>query len=261
MSSSSEQSFKTKLDKAVAGHYYIHVFRKDGKLKTSHIKLSGYSQMFVKDPEFMYVFSLRHAGKFQDLLEYMTSLNFAETDVRTYLKDAYTASNYTSLVADINAELSSIPSVKKEPKREVSLSEIINLKPLLDGVRSGKAIVAAEEMPVPSTPKNTRSKTDLKSRLDALEEDKVLDITSFDVAKGTGIKTGKRTVKGTRRPLAATGDLNRVVFDFDKSADVAIAALQAMGMTETAAKAALSNVQSSKVSSLSKIAISPRLAK
>lgn len=260
MSSASEQSFKTKLDKAVAGHYYIHVFRKDGKLKTSHIKLSGYSQMFVKDPEFMYVFSLRHAGKFQDLLEYMTSLSFADADVRTYLKDAYTAANHTSLLADINAELAAIPVVKKEPKREVSLTEIINLKPLLDTVRSGKA-APTEEMPAPSTPKNTRNKTDLKSRLDALEEDKVLDITNFDAAKGTGIKTGKRTVKGTRRPLAATGDLNRVVFDFDKSVDVAVAALQAMGMSETAAKAAMTAAQSSKSASLSKIAISPRLAK
>lgn len=259
MSSASEQSFKTKLDKAVAGHYYIHVFRKDGKLKTSHIKLSGYRQMFVKDPEFMYVFSLRHAGKFQDLLEHMTSLNFAEADVRTYLKDAYTATNYEAMTRDIEAELASIPVVKKEPRREVSLNEIIGLKPLLDSVRSKAA--PTEDMPAPSTPKNTRNKTDLKSRLDALEEDKVLDITNFDITKGTGIKTGKRTVKGTRRPLAASGDLNRVVFDFEKSTDVAIAALQAMGMSETAAKNAMAGAQSTKAASLSKIAISPRLAK
>jgi hypothetical protein len=258
MSSASEQSFKTKLDKAVEGHYYIHVFRKDGKLKTSHIKLSGYRQMFVKDPEFMYVFSLRHAGKSADLLEHMTNLGFAEADVRTYLKDSYTASNYVSLEADIQAELGLVPSVKKEPKRAVSLSEIIGLKPLLDTVRSSAPKTGADDMPAPSTPKNPRNKTDLKSRLDGLEEDKVLDISGFDTTKGKGIKTTKRTIKGTRRALAATGDLNRVVFDFEKSVDVAIAALVSMGMTETQAKNAMTSAQKAKPASLAKIAISPR---
>ncbi len=258
MSSTSEQSFKSKVDKAVEGHFYIHVFRKDGKLKTSHIKLSGYRQMFVKDPEFTYVHSLRHAGKVADLLEHMTNLGFVESDVRTYLKDSYTATNYVSLEGDIHAELGLIPSVKKEPKRAVSLAEIIGLKPLLDATRSSTVKAASDDMPAPSTPKNPRNKADLKSRLDGLEEDKVLDISGFDTTKGKGIKTTKRTVKGTRRALAASGDLNRVVFDFEKSVDVAISALMSMGMTENQAKNAMTSAQKAKPASLAKIAISPR---
>jgi hypothetical protein len=258
MSGSNEQSIGTKIQKAADGHYYIHVFRKDGSLKTSHIKLTGFKQMFEKDPEFMYVFSLRHAGKASDLLEYMTRLGFAESDVRTYMQDSYTAANATSMSANISTELNSIPVVKKESKRKVSLDEIIALKPHLDSLRSVKA--APEEMPAPSTPKATasRSKTDLKSRLDALDEGKVLDITHYDASKNNGIKTSKRTVKGSRRPLAASGDLNRVVFDFEKSVDVALAALVSMGMTETQAKHAMSAAQVSKPASLAKIAISPR---
>jgi hypothetical protein len=258
MGASNEQVFKNKIDKAVTGHYYIHVFRKDGKLKTSHIKLSGYRQMFVKDPEFMYVYTLRHAGRQPELLEYLTEMGFADADVRTYLRDSYTAASQATLAAEIEAELAAIPVVKKEEKKSVSLNYIISLKPLLEGARTAATKTASgDDIPAPSTPKQ-RARTDLKSRLDALEEDKVIDISHYDAVKNNGIKTGKRTVKGTRRPLAATGDLHRVVFDFEKSVDVAVAALQAMGMTPEAAKAAMMSASASKPADLGRFAVSPR---
>jgi len=262
MSGSSEQSFKSKVEKAAEGHYYIHVFRKDGKLRTSHIKLSGYRQMFVKDPEFIYAYSLRHAGRMPELVEYMTSLGFEDSAVRTYLQDAYNASNADRMAGDIHAELSSVPVVRKEVKKTMSLDEIISLKPLLDAARvSASGAKTADEIPAPSTPKatTTRSRTDLKSRVDALEEDKVLDISHYDSVRNNGIKTVKRTVKGVRRPLAASGNLSRVVFDFGRDVEIAVAALVSMGMTNEAARSSMTAAQSVKSGGdLSKVAISPR---
>lgn len=256
MTSSAEVVFGNKIAKASAGHYYIHVFKKDEVLKTSHIKLSGYLQMFEKNPAFMYVYSLRHAGVESDLLEYMTKSGFSETDVRSQLKDSYTSSNYTLKQREISAEIANLPVVKKDEKKSVSLRYIMSLKEVLDNTKNVKR-VADDAVAAPSTPKS-RSKTDLDSRLDALPEDKVLDITHYDSATGGGIKTGKRTVKGTRRPLAVSGKLNRVVYDFAKGPDAAIAGLISMGMSQDSARAAVNAAVASKTADLSRVAISPR---
>jgi hypothetical protein len=245
MSSSRVEALQTKIQKASEGHYYIHVSRKDGKIKTSHIKLSGCDQMFKKDPAFMYVSSLRHAGCSTDLIEYLVDNGCDDAQVRGYLADAYTATNVHHRNAEITAEINGMPSVKKEKKDVVALGDIAKLRSVLEGfkVASGKT---KEEEPKMVTPKVRTSRTDLASRLSGLEEDKVLDISNFDTNKNTGVKTTKRTTKGSRRPLAATGDLNKVVFDFNKSTDVAVAALVSMGFTVEKATSVMDAAQVSK---------------
>jgi ribosomal protein L7/L12 len=261
MTSSAEDVFKNKITKADAGHYYIHVFKKDGAIKTSHIKLSGYKQMFEKNPQFMYVYSLRHAGVETDLVEYLTKSGFTNSDeLRTLLRDSYTSLNASMMTNQIETEIAHIPVTKKDDKKKsVSLQYIISLKEVLDNTKSQVKRAAVDDAPAaPSTPK-TRSKADLDSRLDDLPEDKVLDITHYDPITDIGIKTAKRTVKGSRRPLAAAGKMSRIVCDFSKKgADNAEKALVSLGMTKDAARNAVSAAQSSKTASLSRIAISPR---
>jgi hypothetical protein len=261
MTSSAEDVFKNKITKADAGHYYIHVFKKDGAIKTSHIKLSGYKQMLEKNPQFMYVYSLRHAGVESDLVEYLTKSGFTNSDeLRTLLRDSYTSANVAMMHGNIEQEIAGIPVTKKDDKKKsVSLEYIISLKEVLDNTKSQIKRTAADDAPAaPSTPKN-RGKADLDSRLDDLTEDKVLDITHYDPITDIGIKTSKRTIKGSRRPLAVSGKLSRVVCDFSKKgAENAEKALVSLGLTKDAARSAINAAQSSKTASLSRIAISPR---
>ena len=254
---SAEAVFMSKIDKANNGHYYIHVSKKGDVFKTSHIKLSGYRQMFEKTPDFMYVYTLRHAGLKEDLMGYLTKAGFPEDEIRKVLSnDSYTGTNFVGKQRQIDLELANVPVVKKDEKKSISLNYIISLKEVLDKTKITKQ-AADDACAAPSTPKS-RVKNDLKSRLDGLSEDKVLDITSFDAATNGGIKTAKRTVKGTRRPLAASGDLNRVVYDYAKGNEVAEKALVFLGMTEAAARNAVKAAMNNKTASLSRVAISPR---
>lgn len=256
MSTPRAQALKSKIDKASEGHYYIHVFKKDGKMKTSHIKLSGYQQMFKKDPAFMYVRSLRHAGVDNDVLEYMVDNGFDNTQVRSYLRDSYSAENFEALQLEIDSELASIPHVEKEKKEAISLDRIISVKHMLESVKATAG--ESNEIPAATTPKLRANKGDLKSRLTALEDGMVLDITHFDLLKKTGIKTTKRTSKGTRRPLSSSGLLERIVYNFGKGPEVAIHALISMGMSSDEASAAYSAATTTKTADLSKVAIGAR---
>jgi hypothetical protein len=250
------QALKSKIDKACEGHYYIHVFKKDGKMKTSHIKLSGYNQMFKKDPAFMYVRSLRHAGVDNDIIEYLVDNGFDNSQSRAYLRDSYNAETYESHQSEIDAELDAIPRVEKEKKEAVSLDRIISVKHMLESVKA--AAGESNEIPAVATPKLRGTKVDLKSRLTALDDGMVLDITHFDLLKKTGIKTTKRTSKGTRRPLASSGLLERIVYNFAKGPEVAIHALVSMGMTTDEASAAYSAATTTKTADLSKVAVPGR---
>lgn len=255
MSSPRVQALKSSIEKAAAGHYYIHIFKKDGKLKRSHIKLSGFDLMFKKDPTFLYVRSLRHAGRAEDLLEYLSENGFGDdSQNRQFLADSYSAGNCEHYLDAIQAEVDNIPVSKPKKKESMSLADIISKRTVFEGFKVSNLKTEAEA-PQMVTPKVRSSRNDLSSRLASLDDDKVLDITHFDVAKGTGVKTTKRTAKGSRRPLSSSGELNKVVFDFNKGTDIAVAALMSMGYAADVAANILTAAQTVKNGDLSKIAL------
>lgn len=254
MATSTEQVLRNKIEKAVEGHYYIHVFRKDGKLKTSHIKLSGADLMFKKDVTFMYVRSIRHAGRQDDLQEYLKENGVDASQAATVMSDCYTAHNAVAHESEIKAEIDNIPSSNKVKRDPVPLSTIIGMQSLLEGYKAN--MKAKKESPTEySTPKVRNTRNDLKSRLENLEEGKVLDISKYDPSKGTGVKTTKATSKGSRRPICASAELNRVVFDFSLDTNIAINALVSMGYTADRASAIISAAQTTKPVDISKIAV------
>lgn len=254
MATSTEQALRTKIEKAVEGHYYIHVFRKDGKLKTSHIKLSGADLMFKKDVTFMYLRSIRHAGRQDDLTEYLRENGVDSSQISSVMADCYTAHNLAAHEAEVKAEIDNIPASNKVKRDPVSLSTIIGMQSLLEGYKAN--VKAKKESPAEySTPKVRTARNDLKSRLENLEEGKVLDISQFDPAKGTGVKTTKLTSKGSRRPICASTELSRVVFDFSRDTNIAINALVSMGYSAERASAIISAAQTTKPVDITKIAV------
>jgi hypothetical protein len=255
--SAKEQVFSKKVEKASAEHSYIHITKDaTGKFKTSSIKLRGFRQMFERDSHFVYVPALRCAGREELVFEYLTSLSYDEKDVRKYMSDVYSASNCNARLRDIEGEIQSVPTQPKAEKKSVSLDDIIRMRPLLDNVKfvsaKGEETESASELKT----FKAKSKTDLTSRLDSLDADKVLDITGFNPETNTGLSNKKRTTGGSRRPLAAAGLLNRVVFDFNKGTEVAVKALIHLGMSKTASEKAVNEAVSSiKTVSLDKIAV------
>lgn len=256
--SAKEQVFSKKVEKANSEHSYIHITKDaTGKFKSSSIKLRGFRQMFERDSHFVYVPALRCAGREELVLEYLTSLSYDEKDIRKYLTDVYSASNCNARLRDIEGEIQGIPTQPKAEKKNVSLDDIIRMRPLLDNVKFISA--KGEESDSSASELKTfkaKSKADLTSRLDSLDADKVLDITGFNPETNTGLSNKKRTTGGSRRPLAATGLLNRVVFDFNKGTEVAVKALIHLGMSKTASEKAVNEAVSSiKTVSLDKIAV------
>jgi hypothetical protein len=253
--STSQESLQRNIEKARNEHYYIHVTKKGDELKTSHIKLSGCELMFKKNPEFVYAFDLRHAGVPSVLLEYLVSKGVTETQAREFINGSYTATNYMSLVTEIQRELMSIPSSKKEVKKNVSLDYIISMKPHLDTARAANKTETEVEF---TELKKARNKNDLESRLAVLEDEKVIDITHFDSEKKSGIKTIKRTKNGSRRSLSVSGNLSRVVYDFKSGVDAGIKALVYMGFTQDKATKIMNDANTSKVVDLKKCVTSPQ---
>ena len=252
------ESLKSKIEKADEGHYFIHAFKKDGAFKTSHIKLSGAVQMFKKDPAFIYVRGLRHSGHHDELLEFLMENGFEESQVRSYLADAYTAQNYEAYMSEIDTEVANISVSKKEQIREhVPLKRINEIRAALESFKMSAAAPKPKEEPVYTTPKISQAvnRNDLKARLAALEDSKVLDVSHYDALKGTGAKTSNRTSKGTRRPLSSSGELNKVVFDFARDTQIAVNALVNMGYTTDRALQIVDAAQAVKPVDLSGIAV------
>jgi len=251
MAASNKQiQIKNKILKANDGHYYIHVSKKEDKFHCSNIKLSNCYKMFA-DPSFIYVKSLRHAGHYETLFEYFKANGFDENTIRTELSNFYCRENFESLRTVIEAEIAEIPKGKKVEKG-VSLDDIVKLNEEIKGFKMPNP---DDDVPVPRTPRPKTSRKDLKARLDNLEEDKVLDITGFDIAKGTGIKTVRRPLKTTKKFLSSTGELNKIIFDFNKELDIAAAALISLGFSAEVAKNALEAAQITKSIDLGSIAL------
>ena len=249
-----------KIKKADAGHYYISVAKKDGKFRTSQVKLTGAEKMFLKDSNFIYVRSIRHAGNRQDLREYLMAAGFKDSDIDTYLNDCYSPENISRLSKDYHKEVAKIPSVAsptraKSPRPNMSKDEIFSLGKSLEKFKFENK--PRPTSPVPTTPKlSATGKSDLKTRLSGLSEDKVLDISGFNIEKKNGIKTITRPTKvGSKHSVGNTNDLKKIFFDFSKPVENGIAALVSLGFTQERASKVMNAPHNTKWNDLKSIAI------
>jgi hypothetical protein len=252
------RDLKVKVEKADKGHYYIQVQGRDGKFKTSHVKLSGAENMFAKNSDYVYVRPLRHSGSHQDVHDYLVNAGFDEAQVKKYMADSYTAKNFIKMLNEYNREMSKIPQAPPRERLErakISMDYIISCsKPLSDFKleSSNKA-----SSPVPMTPKITAAggKADLKMRLAGLTEDKVLEISNFEAEKKKGLKTINRPTKTTtKHAVGGTNDLKRIFFDFSKPIENGINALVFLGFSQEKAKKIMNDAHS-KHNDLSNIAV------
>lgn len=265
MAATKELHLKNKIEKAAASHSYIHVIKKDGKFHTTSIKLSGCLRMFNKDPDFLYIYSVRHAGHLPDIVDYFVENGFADDDKLTeYLNQHYSAYNFEENRLRIQEEIEEIPKAEKVEIPDVSFTDMKQMKKSLVGVRHifAKAVKGDSSSPptptTPVTPKGKGLKLDTRSRLETLEEGRALDVTGYNVVKGTGIKTIKRTTTGKtlKRPLSSTGDLSKIYFDFSKAGnDVAIAALIHLGFSSENARIAVEAAQVNRSCDISTIVL------
>lgn len=266
MSTSRAQDFKSRIEKATAGHYYIYVSKNNDKFRTSQLRLSGAEKMFEKHPDFIYCSSLRICGSQAVVHDYLVSPpnRFEESQVTNFLKHSYSVSCSPSLKAEMQAEIerdNSSVSRSSLSRGNLTLGSIISLGNAVSENKKNQrvAAAAAPATPKPAAPKATQK--DLKSRVAALPKDKVLDVTGFDATKNTGIKTVNASSRSVKRPLAASekSDLHRVVFDFSKDKSIAVSALMTFGYSEekatslvnNAAKAATSTVDLNKIATVS----------
>ncbi len=261
MSASRAQDFKSRLEKATAGNYYVCVTKKDGKFRTTQLRISGAEKMFAKNSEFIYCNALRICGVRSEIHEYLVSppYRFEESQVQNFLKNSYSASSSAAQKAEMNAEIARISASRSSMKTNLALTNIVDIT---KAVLESKKVSAAT--PVPSTPKPAPPKVspkDLKARVAALPKEKVIDFTSYNPEKKVGIKAVNASSRSSKHPLASSekSDLHRVVFDFSKDKSIAIAALMSFGYSEekattivnTAAKAATSTADLSKVATTS----------
>jgi hypothetical protein len=262
MSVSRAQDFKSRLEKATTGNYYVYVSKKDGKFRTTQLRISGAEKMFAKVNDFIYCNSLRICGVRTEVHEYLVSppYRFEESQVVNFLKNSYSVSSSATQKAEMDAEISRISANRSSMKKtDLSLDNIINIAKAVNETKKNRPTT-----PVPSTPKPAPPKVspkDLKARVAALPKEKVLDFSSFDATKKIGIKTVNATSRSNKHPLASSekSDLNRVVFDFSKDKSIAVAALVSFGYSEekattivnSAAKSATSTSDLSKVATTS----------
>ena len=223
--------FQTRHAKAVASNSYIHVFKKDGKFRTGTLKITGAEKMFEKNPNFVYSSELRHCGVRSDLEEYLSSY-CGFSNYEAYLKNAYCVTCSSSLKKAMNDEITAIlnsPSKKVLSKNEISVDYISKIASAMSHTKKLKPAT-----PSPMSPKSAPKKVNktFKERIAELPEGKVLDLSGFNVEKNRGIKVTGHSSRSTKRRLANTGDLNRVIFDFTKDKSIAVSALRSLGVNE-----------------------------
>lgn len=244
---------KSKIEKADKGHYYLSVLRKGDDFKTAQVKLRGAIRMFDKDRDFIYVRPLRLAGHRSEIHAFLSSSGFDDKQIKTYLDDAYTNSNFEKMYSEYEKEIAKIPSAVRKT-RTTSINQIVSLKKSLEGFKlESKNSVRS---PVPGTPKLSAAggKADLKTRLSLLRDDKVMEITSFDSIKKNGIKTINKPIKGTKQAVGNTQDLKRIYYDFAKPIENGVAALVHLGFSQEKATKIMKDPSHTK-SDLSSIAL------
>lgn len=244
-------TIKTKIENAANGHYYLHVVNKDGTFKTTNIKLSGYIQFMSKDNNFIYMPSHRLAGNADTLSAYLTELGFDAVSVQQYLENAYSIHNYQDRRSEIESEIASVPAKSKGKSSLPSLEYIITAGAVLKTTKS----LSKDGVPEPTTPKEKPNLKDLRFRLMNLEEGNALDISGYNPVTKNGVKTVKRTTKGTQRSLGSTPELDRIVFNFNVDNGIAIKFLQAIGKTELEASRIMDVASRVTTNDLSKLAV------
>jgi hypothetical protein len=226
MSNFRNQDLKVKIEKANVGHYYINVIRNGDKFRFTHVKLTGAERMFDKDPNFVYCRPLRHSGNRDDLHAFFSSIGSKESEIKSYLTDGYSATNFVKMINEYNREVAKMPSNEPKEKRArttLSLEYIISTKKSLEAIKEEKKAMT----PTPRSPKPSANggKQDLKTRIASLEPEKVLDITNFDLEKKTGIKTVNKPARGTKHAIGTSALLKRIYYDFSKPVANGVAAL------------------------------------
>jgi hypothetical protein len=231
MTSLKGSELEDKIKLAKDGHYYIKVVEKDGKFKTSTISLKWADRMFHKSEDFMYIPKIRHAGLYDELINYFVSKNYDEEKTKTLLEDAYTIDNYEEKQAWYDSEVAKIPkgAVRKAPELNMSVGYILDCGKKLSSYKYD--INAPPKSPVPMTPKASAfgGKKNLQVRIEELRQNEVLDITSFIPSTKKGIKRMKYTTKSNKHAVGNKGYLKRIFYDFTKPLETGILALVFLG--------------------------------
>jgi hypothetical protein len=181
-------------NKAAQNHQYIKIGTKPG-----HLLLSGAPGRWKK-PETagdVYVPSLRVAGNPAMIRQLFIGLGVPAGTIDQHLANAYTAQNYQgAMKANFDREVAAYKAYKssKDAEKKDSGGPSVNLSQLqyfVDQLQSASTVARTTTgSPRAASPggRATRVKA-LATRLaDATSKGKVLDVSKYDTAKGTGIK-------------------------------------------------------------------------
>jgi hypothetical protein len=233
MSSYRDSNLESKIKLASEGHYYIKVVKNNDKFTYTHVSIKGNQKMWEKDNDFIYVPKLRHAGRYDILLEYFVSKNYDEEKTKEYLNESYTIDNYQSLDQQIKTEIAKIPEnnkIKQSRCADLSSSSIISLGKSLKEYDFDEKIKPSSPIPVTPRASAIGGKRDLKMRLEKIRDDEVLNITTFNSKTKKGIKKMKKPYKqSTKAPVSNIGDLKRLYYDFSHPVENGIEALVFLG--------------------------------
>lgn len=233
MSSYRDSNLESKIKLASEGHYYIKVVKNNDKFTYTHVSIKGNQKMWEKDNDLIYVPKLRHAGRYDILLEYFVSKNYNEEKTKEYLNESYTIDNYQSLGQQIKTEIAKIPEnnkIKQSRCADLSSSSIISLGKSLKEYDFDEKVKPSSPIPVTPRASAIGGKRDLKMRLEKIRDDEVLNITTFNGKTKKGIKKMKKPYKqSTKAPVSNIGDLKRLYYDFSHPVENGIEALVFLG--------------------------------
>lgn len=231
---SSFDKFRTKVEDAANGNYYMQVVKKGEMFKIAKVKLSNYINKMSEDNDYIYISSHRLCGNKEQVQSYLKFLGCKEDDIATCIENSYNVSNYEKYTPEIEAEIASIPKNTKKSKTALTYEQLVALGEVFKSSKNNVSEESSEGTPIPGTPSRTKAfhQEDMKTKLYNLPDGVALDITFFKPSTKTGARKVKRTQKGTQRSLGSTLELNRIVFDFEFDSAVAVKFLQEIGKTE-----------------------------
>jgi hypothetical protein len=216
-------NFISKVQSAVNGYTYVQIVKKDGKFKSSMVKLSGYVNTMSKDPNYIYIPKYRHSGNKDDLIEYLCNVGFEESIVLSEIENAYTINNYEENLEKIDNEILISNEARKVKSKFSSLEEVIQSGQLLKNKKiSDKTSEEMSDYRSPRTPKVKQPAVNIRQRLENIDDYKFLDISLYNPVTRAGVNTCKSAARGTRRYLSDEGELNRVIFDFTRDPKIAV---------------------------------------
>jgi len=227
------EQFCTKIEAAANGNYYIQVIKKDVEFKLSNVKISNYIRKMSEDNDYIYISSHRLCGNIEHVKEYLKFLGCKDVDIEVCLDKSYNVKNYEDKASEIEAEIKAIPKLNNKKKTPLTYEELLSAGKVLKDAKNNEKDHISEGKPIPGTPlRKKKPEESLLEKLYNLPDGIALDITFFKPSTQTGAKKVKRTKTGFQRSLGSTPELDRLVFDFEFDATVAIKFLQAIGKGE-----------------------------